>query len=144
MHEYSIAEGIILTIKSIMKEERLDEVSEVIISVGDLAQIDREVLLDLLKILSSEYGLGDVKYVINSEETTFKCNYCGYSWSWSSIRDVILKDLCGDVIECDNPIHFIPDLINVFMKCPRCGSQDYSILTGYDVRLVGIKGVRHG
>jgi len=144
MHEYSIAEGIILTIKSIMKEERLDEVSEVIISVGDLAQIDREVLLDLLKILSSEYGLGDVKYVINSEETTFKCNYCGYSWSWSSTRDVILKDLCGDVIECDNPIHFIPDLINVFMKCPRCGSQDYSILTGYDVRLVGIKGVRHG
>ncbi|MEL9997452.1 MAG: hydrogenase/urease maturation nickel metallochaperone HypA [Sulfolobales archaeon] len=142
MHEYSVAEGIVLSIKSLMREEGLSEVSEVTVSVGDLAQIDKEVLLELLKILSSEYGLGNVKYVIVSEETTFKCNYCGFSWSWSSVKDSILKDLCGDIVECDNPVHFIPDLINVFMKCPNCGSQDYSILTGYDVRLVSIKGVK--
>jgi len=142
VHEYSIAEGVVLSVKSLMREEGLSEVSEVTLSVGDLAQIDKEVLLELLKILSSEYGLGNVKYVIVSEETTFKCNYCGFSWGWSSVKDSILKDLCGDFIECDNPVHFIPDLINVFMKCPKCGSQDYNILTGYDVRLVSIKGVK--
>ena len=142
MHEYSVAEGIVLSVKSLMREEGLSEISEVTVSVGDLAQIDKEVLLELLKILSSEYGLGNVKYVIVGEETTFKCNYCGFSWNWSSVKDSILKDLCGDIVECDNPVHFIPDLINVFMKCPNCGSQDYSILTGYDVRLVSIKGVK--
>ena len=133
MHEYSLAEGVILAVKSVALKEGLRSVTEVTLSVGDLAQIDREVFLEALKILSSEYGLGDINFVIEGEESSFKCNSCGFEWRWSQVKDSILRELCGDAIECDNPIHFIPDLINAFMKCPKCGSPDFEITSGYDV-----------
>ncbi|MEM1679735.1 MAG: hydrogenase/urease maturation nickel metallochaperone HypA [Sulfolobales archaeon] len=142
MHEYSIAEGIILAIKKIRDYNNLSIVSEADILVGDLAQIDKEVLLELLNILSEEYGLGRITFSIKEEESKFECNQCGFSWSWSQIRDSIMGELCGGVEDCDNPVHFIPDLINVFMVCPRCKSQDFKIVSGYDVRLLSVKGVK--
>jgi len=142
MHEYSLAEGIIHTVRSVALKEGLRDVTEVTISVGDLAQIDREILLDALRILGNEYGLGSTNFVITSEESTFKCNSCGFEWRWSQVRDLILKELCGDITECDNPVHFIPDLINAFMRCPKCNSPDFEITSGYDVRVVSIRGVR--
>lgn len=142
MHEYSMAEGIVLAIKKLKDINKLASVSEAIISVGNLAQIDKGVLFDLLKILSDEYGLGGINYLIKEEESSFECNQCGFTWSWSQVKDKIIKELCGDVKDCDNPVHFIPDLINVFMNCPNCGSQDFKILSGYDVKLLSVKGVK--
>ncbi len=143
MHEYSIAEGIVLTIKKLREVNNLNVVSEAVLSIGSLAQIDKDVLLELLKILSTEYGLGHVNFLVEDEESMFKCNYCGFSWSWSQVKDRIMRELCEDVKDCDNPVHFIPDLINVFMGCPKCGSQDFKILSGYDVKLISVKGVRN-
>lgn len=143
MHEYSLAEGLLLAIKSIMNEERLKEVTEVVISVGSLAQVDREILLELLNMLGPTYGLSNTKYTVTEEESSFQCSRCGFFWSWSSIKDSIIRDLCGTDVDCDNPIHLIPDLVNVFVKCPNCGSPDFRITSGYDVRLVSIRGVRY-
>ncbi len=142
MHEYSIAEGLVLTIKALKDKEGLTKVVEALIYVGSLAQVDREVLLETLRILGPEYGLEGVNYVIKEEESIFQCNYCGYVWPWSEVRMNVIKELCGDIEDCDNPIHLIPDLVNVFVKCPKCSSQDFKILTGYDVKLISIKGER--
>ncbi len=139
VHEYSVAEGIVLAIKKLKEANDLGEISEAVISVGNLAQIDREVLHELLKILSDEYGLGTVKFLINEEESKFECNHCGFSWGWSQVKNEIMRELCGDVSDCDNPVHFIPDLVNVFMSCPNCKSQDFKIVSGYDVKLLNIR-----
>lgn len=143
VHEYSIAEGIVSAIKKLKDANNLISISEAVIQIGSLAQIDRNVLLDLLSILSEEYGLGKVNYIIKYEESSFECNQCGFTWSWSHVKESIMGELCGELKDCDNPVHFIPDLINVFMKCLRCGSQDFKIVSGYDVRLISVKGVRN-
>ena len=45
--------------------------------------------------------------------TILKCRVCGYEWSFDVGR------LSEDVREA---LHFIPEVIHSYTKCPRCGS----------------------
>jgi hypothetical protein len=33
------------------------------------------------------------------------------------------------------PLHFLPGLYNTFIRCPQCGSTDFSALQGEDIRV---------
>jgi len=142
LHELSLAHGIIETILGIAKQNMLRTVDLIEISVGEMSQIDTELLSFWLKELSKETPIKSAEFKITIEKSRYKCRSCGYEWSWEDVKKSVLQELCGENEECDNPIHFIPELANVFMKCPKCKSLDFEIIGGTGIKIVRIMGSR--
>ncbi len=143
MHEWSLASSIVLTTKKIAEEKKV-QVKGVDIVVGELSQIDLEILRDALNTLFKEELGWDVDVRIEVEKAKLKCNTCGYEFGfnevWKQIREIFCQDLePGE--ECENPIHYVPELASSFIKCPKCGSPDLEIISG---RGVWIKSIRVG
>ena len=44
MHEWALAEGVVSTATRMAKEARLEQITEVIIKIGELQQVDHEIL----------------------------------------------------------------------------------------------------
>ena len=138
LHELSIAEAILEFVQN-YEVEKGKKLKRVVVGLGQLTQLDIDLLKDNLKALSEAYGLTHVNFLIKVEKTLFECNVCGFKWSWDEIGTRILKDLCGEERECDNPIHYIPALANVFIKCPECGSLDFTIESGKGVKVIEVE-----
>lgn len=138
LHELSIAEAILEFVQN-YEVEKGKKLKRVVVGVGQLTQLDIDLLKDNLKALSEAYGLTHISFLIKVEKTLFKCNVCGFKWSWDEIGTRILKDLCGEERECDNPIHYIPALANVFIKCPECESLDFTIESGKGVKVIEVE-----
>ena len=132
MHEWALAEAIISSVSEIAGKEGLVEVREVKIKVGELQQVE----LDVLKFALSELKTGIVKnaeFVIETLEAKLKCRVCGQEWGFSKNK------LDAESMEA---IHFVPETVYAYIKCPRCGSPDFEILEGRGVWLESIKGVK--
>lgn len=132
MHEWALAEAVISTVSQIAEKEGLKEVSEVEIKVGELQQIELDILefaLSQLKTLE----LKKVKFNIETVRAELKCRVCGHQWIFSKER------LNKDVAEA---IHFVPEIAHTYVKCSKCGSPDFEILQGRGIWLESIKGVR--
>ena len=143
MHEWAIAEGIVSTVVSFSLKEGAKKVTKVVISVGELSQLNLEILRDAIKELSEGTIMEGAEIVFQVEEAMFKCSSCGFSWSFSSVKKNLLRMFCGeDVEECDNPVHYVPDLVNVFLRCPKCGSPDFEISSGRGVKIVSVEVVK--
>ncbi len=143
MHEWSLASSIVLTTKKIAREKGV-QVKGVDIVVGELSQIDLEILRDALNTLFKEELGWDVNVRIEVEKAKLKCNTCGYEFGFNEAWEQIKKIFCQDLEpgeECENPIHYVPELASSFIKCPRCGSPDLEIISG---RGVWIKSIRIG
>ncbi|MCK4424040.1 hydrogenase nickel incorporation protein HypA [Candidatus Bathyarchaeota archaeon] len=132
MHEWALAEAVISTVSQIAEKEGLKEVSEVEIKVGELQQIELDILefaLSQLKTLEFK----KVKFNIETVRAELKCRVCGHQWIFSKER------LNKDVAEA---IHFVPEIAHTYVKCSKCGSPDFEILQGRGIWLESIKGVR--
>ena len=140
MHEWSLAYSIILTLKNIVEERKLKNVKEIEIEVSNLSQLDLDILKEAILTIGKDFGFENLKVNIRELNTRFKCNNCGYIWSWIDIKDQVIKELCEDNPECDNPIHISPSLAFVYLRCPKCGSIDFEILDNIDVRISKIVG----
>ncbi|AEM38119.1 hydrogenase expression/synthesis HypA [Pyrolobus fumarii 1A] len=100
-------------------------VEEVVVYLGELQNADREVIESYLKRLAPEIAPG-VRVRSEVEKARFRCRVCGSEWS---LQDL---DLDEDIREA---VHFVPEAIYSFAKCPRCGSRDFEIVSGRGVRL---------
>lgn len=132
MHEWALAEAVISTVSQIAEKERLKEVTEVEIKVGELQQIELDILefaLSQLKTLEFK----NVKFNIEKVRAELKCRVCGHQWIFSKER------LNKDVAEA---IHFVPEIAHTYVKCPKCGSPDFEILHGRGIWLESVRGVR--
>ncbi len=141
MHELALAQGIINTIVEISKQNSIKKVSLVEISVGQMSQIDVDVLKFWLKELSKGTPVEGADFRLSVEETKYRCRTCSHEWRWKDIEKDILRMFCGEE-ECDNPLHFIPELASVFIRCPKCGSPDFEIIGGTGVKIMRIVGGR--
>lgn len=127
MHEWALAESIVLTIEYEARKRGLKiiEVAEVV--VGELQSIDREVFefaLNELVASLRERGVDVRRVDIESEEARFRCFRCGYQWSLSEV----------EISEFEKEaIHFIPDVAKIYIRCPKCGSHDFEIVAGRGV-----------
>ncbi|MEM3641578.1 MAG: hydrogenase nickel incorporation protein HypA, partial [Candidatus Bathyarchaeia archaeon] len=122
----------ISSISQIAEKEGLKEVREVKIKVGELQQVE----VDILKFALSELKMGklkNAKFFIETVKAELKCRICGYEWSFSRNR---LDE------ESTEAIHFIPETAHAYIKCPRCGSPDFEILQGRGVWLESVRGVK--
>ena len=132
MHEWALAEAIITTASEIAEKEKLKQVTEVTIRVGELQQVEREILRFALTELKPEC-FKNAKFRFLSAKTTLKCRVCGTNWQFKK------EKLDKATMEA---IHFVPEVAHTYIKCPKCGSPDFEISSGRGIWLDNIKGVK--
>jgi len=132
MHEWALAEAVIKTASQIAEKEGLTEITEVNIRLGELQQVEMEIFrfaLSQLKIPKMEKA----QFNIRKAEAKLRCRVCGHEWMFSAAE---LNE------EAREAVHFVPEIAHTFMKCPRCGSPDFEIVTGRGIWIESIKGVK--
>ena len=132
MHEWALAEAILASAKEIAEKEKLKEVTEVTIKVGELQQVEPSILRFALSQMKSEI-FRNAKFHILKAKSTLKCRVCGTTWQFN------LKKIDKNTAEA---IHFVPEVAHAYVKCPNCGSPDFEIVSGRGVWLENIKGAR--
>lgn len=132
MHEWALAEAVIKAASEIAEKEKLTEVTEVNVKIGELQQVEREILLFALKQLKPA-TFKNARFRITKATTTLKCRACGNTWLFQKTK------LDKETAEA---IHFIPEVAHTYIKCPRCGSPDFEIAEGRGIWLENVKGTR--
>jgi hydrogenase nickel incorporation protein HypA/HybF len=132
MHEWALAEGVISTATRFAEENGLSKVTEVIVVLGELQQVDHEVLKFAFEQLKTPL-FKNATFVLKSQPAKFRCRQCGHEWDFS------VEKMTDDISEA---IHFVPEMAHVYIKCSNCGSPDFEVVEGRGVWLQTIKGVK--
>ena len=136
MHEWALAESILVASVNEAKKEKLKKILKINVLLGELQQINKDIfkqaLDDLLKTYENSL-LKDRKINIDIEKTEMKCKNCENIWKFSDMK----KGLNDDESEA---IHFIPEVAFVHSRCPKCNSPDFEIIKGRGVSITKIKG----
>jgi len=132
MHEWALAEAIISSASQIAEKEGLKEVTEVKIKVGELQQIELDILeFSLSQLKTAKFK--NTKFNIEIVKAQLRCRVCGNKWVFN--KEKLDEKTAG-------AIHFVPEIAHTYIKCPKCGSPDFEILQGRGVWLETIKGVK--
>ena len=121
VHEWALSETIASYLEERFRGKRILEIS---LGIGELQNIDEDILVFSLRELLKSKGLGDPKITTRRIPIHLRCRSCGFSWS------IKINDFSEDLAEI---LHFVPEAIHSYIKCPRCGSRDYEILSGRGV-----------
>jgi len=133
MHEWALAEGVIATANRVAKDQNITDITEVRVVIGELQQIEHEIIEFALDQLRTE-KMKKTKFVIETAPAKFKCRKCGAEWTFQTAG---LKE------EESEAIHFVPEMAHVYVKCTECGSPDFEVKEGRGVWLASIKGVKN-
>lgn len=133
MHEWALAEGVVAAVTRTAEEQVLYQVTEVVIKIGELQQIEHDILLFALEQLRTPLIEG-AKFILEKVPAKLKCRVCGEEWGFSPDK------LSEDVSEA---IHFLPEVAHAYINCPSCGSPDFQVREGRGVTLASIKGVKN-
>jgi hydrogenase nickel incorporation protein HypA/HybF len=132
MHEWALAESIISTAIQFADKENLKNIYEINIKIGELQQVERDILRFALKeITRSEDRLKKVRINIKTEKSLLRCKSCENEWTF---RDLKLKE---EELEA---IHFLPEVAFAYMRCKKCRSPDFEIVRGRGVSITSIRG----
>jgi hydrogenase nickel incorporation protein HypA/HybF len=132
MHEWALADAVITAAQQIAEKEKLREIREVTIKIGELQQIEDEILRFALSQLKPA-SFKNADFHIAKAKTKLKCRVCGNTWLFT-------KNKLDE--ETAEAIHFVPEVAHAYIKCPKCASPDFEIAEGRGVWLESIKGVR--
>ncbi len=132
MHEWALAEAVISAVSQIAEKEGIREVTEVKVKVGELQQVEIDILEYALSQLKTE-KFEKTKFSIEKAEARLKCRVCGHEWIFNK------KKLDEKTAEA---IHFVPEIVHTYVHCPKCDSPDFEVLEGRGVWLESIKGVK--
>ena len=130
MHEYTIAVGIIETLKNYAAQSGF-KVRSFKIVVGELSMLNIEAIRMSLDMLMPKTDLNDAYYSIECEEARVGCGTCGAVMTFNEA----VKELGEDVLET---IHFLPEMLASFTSCRVCGSSDLRVLSGRGVKVVDV------
>jgi len=132
MHEWALAEGIISTARRVAEEQGLTEITEVKVMIGELQQVEHEIIEFALDQLRGP-GMEKTRFVLEAAPAKFRCRKCSTEWSFKT------ENLDKDVSEA---IHFVPEMAHVYIKCPGCGSPDFEVVEGRGVWIAYIRGLK--
>ncbi len=123
MHEWALAEGIVSTALEVAEKSNAKKIIKIRIKIGELQQIDLEVFKFALQELIKDTKAEKADVTFNSEKVSLKCNSCGHEWNFSKTREYLTPEI-------SESIHFIPEVIHSYARCPECGSPDFEIEEG--------------
>ncbi len=124
MHEWALAEGIISTALDYGTKHGAKRIEEVVVVLGELQDIEREIVEFALNQLKEGTIAEGAKFTFQEEKAIFKCRNCGHQWDLKS---------CDSIEEYREDIHFVPEAVHAFLKCPKCGSRDFEVISGRGV-----------
>lgn len=131
MHEWALAEAVITAAAEIAKKERMKEITEVTIKIGELQQVEREIFVFALKQLRpAEFK--KTRFRVSKGRARLKCRACGNTWIFQKTE---LDEKTAEAI------HYVPEVAHTYIKCKRCGSPDFEIVQGRGIWLENVKGV---
>ena len=130
MHEWALADAVISTVEKNTGNADLSKLQEVTVLLGELQNIDLEAFSKGLEMMTRGKNADLDVFKIEIEKALFQCNYCGTEW--------ILDDYPGIGEDEREAIHFLPESAHAYMKCPECGSSDFTIKTGRGVTIKSI------
>ena len=133
MHEWALAEGVISTARKFAEENGLTKVTEVVVVIGELQQVEHDVLEFAFEQLKTKL-FEEATFVLKAQPAKFKCRNCGHEWTFKA------QGLSEEVSEA---IHFVPEMAHVYIKCTECGSPDFEVSEGRGVWLATIKGEKN-
>ena len=142
LHELSLADSIVGTVLLEIERNHASRVSEVSVDVGELMQIETDILHDAIKFLMTGKKLKGARVFVNLVRASFSCRKCGNHWDMKQVRkqlETVPESLL--VREPDSkelPLHFFPYLYPSLRNCSKCGSKDNDTLTGDDIKLKNI------
>ena len=132
MHEWALAESIIAAALKIAAKEELKEIREVVVKIGELQQVEEDILSFAFEQLKKDL-FRNTKFQIIKSMTKLKCHACGEEWTYKK------ENLEENTVES---IHFVPEVAHAFVKCPNCNSPDFKIIEGRGIWLEEIRGVK--
>jgi hydrogenase nickel incorporation protein HypA/HybF len=131
MHEWALAEAVLETVRERVIRDGGESVASVTVAFGELQHIDRDIFSEGLKTLSGEYGIGSDVFSMETEPALFHCNGCDHEWGLGESGELSEDDL--------EAIHFLPETVHIFVKCPVCNSTDFLIKRGRGVSITEIR-----
>jgi hydrogenase nickel incorporation protein HypA/HybF len=132
MHEWALAEGVIQAASGVAEEQGFKSITEIIVQIGELQQIEHNILQFALEQLRTPL-MKNAKFILETIPGRLKCRICGEEWKFNP------RGVAEDESEA---IHFIPEVAHVYISCPSCDSPDFQVLEGRGVLLASIKGVK--
>ncbi|RLG84757.1 MAG: hydrogenase expression protein HupK [Thermoprotei archaeon] len=128
VHEWALAEAIANYVREYIGEKTA--LKKLTISLGELQSIDKDILDFALKEIFKSMGITVQELDYEIETAVLKCRKCGHEWELN-------KSIFGeDVLEA---IHFVPEIIHSYFKCPKCSSRDFDVIRGRGIRIVRIE-----
>ncbi len=126
VHEWALAEAIVNYVLSEAGRRGVNGAEKIVLRLGVLQSIDREILDFSLRELfkMNNFNVREIKYI--DEPVRLRCRRCGYEWS------INVEELDEATRES---IHFVPETVYSFFKCPRCGSRDFEIISGRGIKI---------
>lgn len=132
VHEWALADALARYIVYRIGGEGKKNIKRIIVRLGVLQSIDKEILGFALKEILESMGYRVKEIDFDDEEPVLKCRKCGYEWKPDmNVFDETIREA----------IHFVPETIFSYYKCPRCGSRDFDIVKGrgVDVTLIEVE-----
>ena len=130
MHEWALAESVIYSAIKEAERRNAKRIIEIDVVLGELQAIDSEILRYAMEELKRGTIAEGAKINLLSEEAEFRCRSCGHTWKLSegSLEDDVREN-----------IHFVPEVVHSFLKCPRCGSRDFEVIRGRGIYIKELK-----
>ncbi len=98
------------------------------VGVGELAQFDIRLVRRLLNDVSKGTPLEGATVVVEREKSRVRCLSCGKAWGF--------RDLVGSLSKEEREaVHFLPELLSSWSRCPSCSKNYFEIEEGRGVRL---------
>jgi hydrogenase nickel incorporation protein HypA/HybF len=137
MHEWALAEAVIEAAIEESRKGGLAAVTEILVKVGELQQMELETFQFALDELAKEYSedtvLKHARIILEPEPAIFRCRVCGHEWAFKA------ANLRADEGEA---VHFAPEVAHAYMRCPQCKSPDFEVIQGRGVTIQRIKGTK--
>ena len=132
MHEWALAEAVLASAREVAEKEKLKEILEVTVRVGELQQVERSILRFALSEMKTPL-FKCTKFHILKAKSTLRCRVCGDTWKFDT------KKMDKATQEA---IHFVPEVAHSYINCQKCGSPDFEIASGRGVWLESVKGAK--
>jgi hydrogenase nickel incorporation protein HypA/HybF len=134
MHEWALAEAVVVKAAEVARERGIASVREVVIALGELQDVDRLAFEQGLSIVQQDAPeLAHARFAFETDLAQCACRPCGHAWE---LRDSVAA-LPEDERES---IHLLPEVVHLYVTCPSCASPDFAIIGGRGVSLVAIHG----
>lgn len=123
MHEWALAESVVKTVESnsILQNKKIKVI------IGQLQNIDEKIFDFAIKEVMKQRNFS-FDFIIETKKVEFRCLNCKNIFG---LNDIGLED----ELEKEN-VHFIPEMIKAFAKCPKCMSMDFEITAGRGISLL--------